>query len=169
VFKSTQSPLSKKHEIGEYVISKKDFSELSMEYAVSMNIDGRCFSSAAHYVIFRVLAHMLSFRFETQVSEFKAEQALLTVAGKFIGIGKSIEIFLNIRDETFELLLRNACKTGLEAWLKSSEKTRTALKNLSGVYQYKSQNLILGVGPIGSDVKGANLVGQTFQEIKQSM
>jgi len=169
VFKSTQSPLSKKHEIGEYVISKKDFSELSMEYVVSMNIDGKCFSSAAHYVIFRVLAHMLSFRFETQASEFKAEQALLTVAGKFIGIGKSIEVFLSIRDETFELLLRNACKTGLEAWLKSSETTRTALKNLSGVYLYKSPNLILGVGPIGSDVKGANLVGHTFEELKQSM
>ena len=159
----------KKPEIGEYVISKTDFPELSIEYEIQMNINGRCFSSAAHYVLFVLLVNVLSLRFETQQAESKAEQALLGVTGKFAGVQKGSTVYLEIRDETFELLLKQACEKAISAWIKSSSKAKQLLKNSKGPIIYKSTNFILGSGPVGSATNGQNLVGKQLEKIRKSL
>ena len=159
----------KKPEIGEYVISKTDFPELSIEYEIQMNINGRCFSSAAHYVLFVLLVNVLSLRFETQQAESKAEQALLGVTGKFAGVQKGSAVYLEIRDETFELLLKQACEKAISAWIKSSSKAKQLLKNSKGPLIYKSTNFILGSGPVGSATNGQNIVGKQLEKIRKSL
>ena len=160
---------TEKTEVGEYVISDKDFPELSVEYELRIHVDGRCFSSAAHYVLFCLLKNILSMRFDKQTSEIKSEQALLGVTGKFIGVGRGTKEFTETRDEIFEILMRNACEKGLSAWLESSPATRHALRNHSAPIEYKSSNVILGVGPPGSDTPGLNLVGKTLEKLKRLM
>jgi hypothetical protein len=158
---------SVKIEAGEYVISEKDFPELSIEYELRIHIDGKCFSSVAHFILFRLLENVLCKRFDKQTSELKAEQSLLGVTGKFIGIGKGRSLFLQTRDEIFEILMRNACDKGLTEWIKSSPAARHALRNHTGEIHYKSLNIILGIGPLGSDVRGLNLVGKTLNNIRR--
>ena len=158
-----------KTEAGEYVISEKDFPELSIEYELRIHIDSKCFSSVAHFILFRLLENVLSMRFDKQISENKAEQSLLGVTGKFIGICRGRTLFLQTRDEIFEILMRNACEKGLTTWIESSRATQRALYNHSGEINYKSLNMVLGVGPLGSDVPGMNLVGKTLEKIKRLM
>lgn len=159
----------KKPEIGEYVISKTDFPELSIEYEIQMNINGRCFSSAAHYVLFVLLVNVLSLRFETQQAESKAEQALLGVTGKFAGVQKGSAVYLEIRDETYELLLKQACEKAISTWIKSSSKAKQLLKNSTGPIVYKSTNFILGSGPVGSATNGQNIVGKQLEKIRKTI
>jgi len=159
----------KKAEIGEYVISKKDFPELAVEYEIQLSIDGRCFSSAAHYILFTLLVNVLSLRFDNQEAETKAEQALLGVTGKFAGVQKGTEVYTELRDETFEILMKQACKTGIDAWIKTSTETRNALKSHAGTIIYKSTNYLLGTGPVGSHKRGENLVGKIMEKTKRTL
>ena len=167
-FKPASATTESSNEIGEYVISKKELKELSVEYPIQMNIDGKCFTSAAHYVLFRLLAYLLGLRLEQQIADIKAYRLLIAVSGKFVGIQKATDLYLKYRDQTYEILLRNACKKALEAWISSSPKTKEILNNQDGVYQYKSSNIILGIGPVGAEQKGLNLVGLTLHQIQKS-
>ena len=166
--RSDSSGSHKKAEIGEYVISTKDFPELAVEYEIQMNIDGRCFSSAAHYILFQLLVSVLNLRFENQEAETKAEQALLGVTGKFAGVQKGTQIYIELRDETFELLMKQACEKGVNAWIKTSKEAKNALTEHNGKIIYKSTNYILGTGPVGSPRMGQNLVGKTLEKIKKA-
>ena len=168
-FKSFNDPVPTKHEIGEYVISGKDFAPLSVEYEIQMNIQGRCFSSAAHYVLFCFLSHILSSKYETQTADAKAENALLGVTGKFIGIKKGTTVFVQVRDEMCELMLRKTCEKALTRWLKSSPSFREALRGQSGEIVYQNSNPVLGSGPLGSDIPGLNLVGKTLTRLRKIM
>jgi len=166
-FKSYNDPVPVKHEIGEYVIAGKDFAELSVEYEIRMNIEGRCFSSAAHYILFCFLTTVLTSKFDRQTAETKSEHALLGVTGKFIGVEKGTDIFIKVRDEMCELLLRKTCEKGIAAWLKSSPVVRDALRKQTGEILYRNSNPVLGTGPLGSEVEGLNLVGKTLTRMRK--
>ena len=166
-FKSYNDPVPVKHEIGEYVIAGKDFAELSVEYEIRMNIEGRCFSSAAHYILFCFLTTVLTSKFDRQTAETKSEHALLGVTGKFIGVEKGTDIFIKVRDEMCELLLRKTCEKGIAAWLKSSPVVRDALRKQTGEILYRNSNPVLGTGPLGSEVEGLNLVGTTLTRMRK--
>jgi hypothetical protein len=166
--RTDENSTQKKAEIGEYVISRKEFPELTVEYEIQMSIDGRCFSSAAHYILFRLLVSVLALRLDNQEAETKAEQALLGVTGKFSGVQKGTKVYIELRDETFEMLLRQACEKGVEAWIKQSTEAKKALKEHAGKIIYKSTNYILGSGPVGSAKAGQNLVGKTLEKLKRT-
>jgi hypothetical protein len=115
-----------------------------------------------------LLAYLLGLRLEQQIADIKAYRLLIAVSGKFVGIQKATDLYLKYRDQTYEILLRNACKKALEAWISSSPKTKEILNNQDGIYQYKSSNIILGIGPAGAEKKGLNLVGLTLHQIQKS-
>jgi hypothetical protein len=167
--RSDSTGIQKKAEIGEYVISSKEFPELAVEYEIQMNIDGRCFSSAAHYILFQLLVSVLSLRLDNQEAETKAEHALLGVTGKFSGVQKGTDVYTELRDETFEMLMRQACEKGVKAWIQSSKEARNALKEHKGKVVYKSTNYILGTGPVGSPKMGQNLVGKTLEKLRKTI
>jgi len=169
VFKPSDSTLINKHsEIGEYVISKTEFPELTTEYEIQMTIESRCYSSAAHFVLYTLIADLLSNRYTRESSESRAENLLRNVDGYFIGLEKGAALFEKMRDEHFELKMRAACEKGIAEWIASNPKFREKLiesKRYLKTIEYNSPNPILGVGT--STIRGQNLVGETLMNARR--
>jgi predicted NAD-dependent protein-ADP-ribosyltransferase YbiA (DUF1768 family) len=164
-YNSTTTSVYDNSEVGEYVVSKSDFPELTVEYEVRLVINDKSFASVAHYVLYSLLCFMYKKRPGASVEsiDHEADHKLRSVTGQFVGCDEAVRIIHMERDKTFELLMREGCNKALSSWIEQDANVREKLRAHREEIYYKSPNPVLGVG---ISHNGQNLVGKTLMRLR---
>ena len=147
-----------------YQISSQEFPELQSDFCFSISINGKTFTSASHFVLYKLVEDAIALLASVKQNGVDTPDDILNgITGSFAGVQDAIVMYKSYDEKVSKIILQHAAEEALTAFIESNATAKDRLVKSTSSLIYKSPNSFLGVGLDGT---GENLVGSTLEKIR---